>query len=419
MTDHLRIIGVALLFLVGALGVTLLLAATVFGVPVENVPRLASVLSISGVVAGSCGMLLTRPTVLRRFGGVRGQIISISLVCNLLILGMALAGAVAMFISLKDLSILLTTLLFASLLMLGLGLRAATPLALRVERVRQGTARLASGELQAEVPDDGDDEISGLARDFNRMVVRLREGAKRERGLEQARRDLIAAVSHDLRTPLASTLALVEAVADGVASDAKTQARYLSSARRELVNLGRLIDDLFELVQIDAGVLHPNLEPASLHDLISDILASFRPQAEHENVQLIGEVSRDVDPVLMDLPRLGRVLQNLVGNALRYTPAGGTIFLRAEPQGAEPQGEVVRVEVVDTGEGISSEDLPHVFERSFRGEEPQTHQEEEGVPGAGLGLAIAQGLIEAHGGTIEVESSPGEGTRFYFTLRRA
>lgn len=115
----------------------------------------------------------------------------------------------------------------------------------------------------------------------------------------------------------------------------------------------------------------------------------------------------------MDLPRLGRVLQNLVGNALRYTPAGGTIFLRAEPQ-----GEVVRVEVVDTGEGISSEDLPHVFERSFRGEEPQTHSEEEGVPGAGLGLAIAQGLIEAHGGKIEVESSPGRGTRFYFTLRR-
>ncbi len=99
MTDHLRTAGVALLFLVCALGVTLLLAATVFGVPAENVPRLASVLSVSGVVAGSCGMFLTRPTVLRRFGGVRGQIVSISLICSLLILGMALAGAVAMFIS--------------------------------------------------------------------------------------------------------------------------------------------------------------------------------------------------------------------------------------------------------------------------------------------------------------------------------
>ena len=415
MTDHLRTAGVALLFLAGALGVTLFLAVTVFGVPGENVPRLASVLFVSGVVAGSCGMLLTRPNVLRRFGGVRGQIVSISLVCILLLLGIALAGAAMMFISLHDLSVLLTMLLFASLLMLGLSMRAAAPLAQRVERVRQGTARLASGELRTEIPDDGDDEISGLARDFNRMVARLREGAERERGLEQARRDLIAAVSHDLRTPLASTLALVEAVADGVASDTDTQTRYLSSAKRELVNLGRLVDDLFELVQIDAGVLRPNLEPASLHDLISDILASFRPQAEHEGVRLIGEVSRDVDPVLMDLPRLGRVLQNLVGNALRYTTAGGMIFLRAEPQ-----SEVVRVEVVDTGEGILPEDLPHIFERSFRGEGPRTRPEEEGVvPGAGLGLAIAQGLIEAHGGTIEVDSSPGKGTRFYFTLQRA
>ncbi len=414
MTDRLRTAGVALLFLSGALGVTLLLAATVFGVPAENVPRLALVLSVSGVTAGSSGMLLTRPTVLRRFGGMRGQIVSIGLIGNLLLLGMALSGAVAMFISLNDLSVMLATLLFASLLVLGLSLRAAAALALRVERVRQGTARLAEGELETEVPDDGDDEISGLARDFNRMVMRLREVAEHERGLEQARRDLIAAVSHDLRTPLASTFALVEAVADGVASDPETEARYLSSARRELMNLGRLVDDLFELAQIDAGVLSPNLGPASLHDLISDIIASFRPQAEHENVQLVGEVSRDVDPVLMDLPRMGRVLQNLVGNALRYTPAGGMISLRAEPL-----SKVVRVEVVDTGEGILPKYLPHIFERSFRGEEPRTRPEEEGVTGTGLGLAIAQGLIEAHGSTIEVESSPGEGTRFYFTLRRA
>jgi signal transduction histidine kinase len=112
---------------------------------------------------------------------------------------------------------------------------------------------------------------------------------------------------------------------------------------------------------------------------------------------------------------MGRVLQNLVSNALRFTPAGGMIFLRAEPQ-----GEVVRVEVADTGEGISPEDLPRVFERSFRGDEPQIRP--EAVPyasGSGLGLAIAQGFIEAHGGTIEVESPPGDGARFYFTLRRA
>ena len=414
MTDPLRTVGVALLFLAGALGTTLLAAATLFGVPAEDVPRLALVLAVAGAGAGLGGMLLTRPAVLRRFGGVRGQLVGVGLVGNLLLLGIVVAGAVAMFISLHDFSILLTMLLFASLLAVGFGLRGASPLARRVERVRQGTARLAGGELQTEVPDDGHDEISELARDFNHMVAKLREMAERERELERARRDLIAAVSHDLRTPLAATLALVEAVADGVTPDPETQARYLSSARRELSNLSRLVDDLFEFVQIDVGALRPNLEPASLRDLISDTLASFRPQAEQGDVRLIGEVSEDVDPVLMDLPRMGRVLHNLISNALRYTPAGGMIFLRVEPQGA-----VVRVEVLDTGTGISPEDLPHVFERSFRGDEPQAHPKVKGASRAGLGLAIAQGLIEAHGGTIEVESRPGEGACFYFTLHRA
>ena len=416
MTDPLRTIGVALLFLAGALGITLLSAATVLGVPAEDVPSLALVLVGAGSGAGLGGILMTRPAVLRRLGGVRGQLLGIGLVSNLLLLGMVVVGAVAMFISLHDLSILLAMLLFASLMAVGFSLRGAAPFVRRVERVRQGTARLAGGELRTEVPDDGqEDEISGLARDFNHMVARLREMTERERGLERARRELISAVSHDLRTPLAATLALVEAVADGVTPDPETQARYLSSARRELSNLGRLVDDLFELVQIDAGTLRPTLEPASLRDLISDTLASFRPQAERQGVQLVGEASGDVDPVLMDLPRMGRVLQNLVSNALRFTPAGGMIFLRAEPQ-----GEVVRVEVADTGEGISPEDLPRVFERSFRGDEPQIRP--EAVPyasGSGLGLAIAQGFIEAHGGTIEVESPPGDGARFYFTLRRA
>jgi signal transduction histidine kinase len=179
------------------------------------------------------------------------------------------------------------------------------------------------------------------------------------------------------------------------------------------VNLGRLVDDLFEFVQIDAGALRVNMEPASLRDLISDTFASFRPQAERRGVRLVGEVSSEVDPVLMDPPRLQRVLHNLVSNALRHTPAGGIILLWAEPQ-----GEMAQVEVTDTGEGIESADLPHVFERSFRGEGSVARSKAEGVPGAGLGLAIRRGLVEAHGGELGVESEIGEGTRFYFTLRR-
>ena len=132
-------------------------------------------------------------------------------------------------------------------------------------------------------------------------------------------------------------------------------------------------------------------------------------------MRLAGEIPADVDPVLANLPKLQRMLQNLIGNALRHAPAGGTISLRAKPC-----GELVQVEVVDTGHGIPPQELPYVFERFFRGEQARGRPSETKTsPGAGLGLAISRALVEAHGGTIEVESEPGKGTRLRFTLRRA
>jgi signal transduction histidine kinase len=325
-----------------------------------------------------------------------------------------LAGARAMFISGHDLALLLTMLTFAAALSVGFGLLYAMPLSSRIGRVRAGTERIAGGELGSEVKVEGHDEVAGLAADFNRMAHALEVAAEREREVEKSRRDLIAAVSHDLRTPLASTRALIEALADGVAEDPETQRRYLSSASRELEHLSRLVDDLFELARIDAGVLELTLEEASLHDMISDTISSFQPQAEQKGVRLLGEVSGDVDPVLANPPRLQRVLHNLVSNALRHTPQDGTVTLRAAPE-----GDVTRVEVSDTGEGIASEDLPRIFERSFRGEQSRTRPDDDGAPGAGLGLAIARGLVEAHGGRMNVQSEPGQGSHFRFTLRRA
>ena len=406
-----RTLIIALLFFAGALAITLVFARALFGVPQADLPGVALLLLSVGGGVGLAALLLLRPAVLGRLGGVRGHLVGAGLVGSLLLLGMVLAGARAMFISEHDRSTLLTMLLFASLLAVGFSLYGAAPLARRVEQLRRGAARLAGGDLGATVPVEGRDELARLAEDFNRMAQDLEEAAAREREGERARRDLIAAVSHDLRTPLASTRALIEAVADGVVEDPETQARYLASARSELENLGRLVDDLFELSRIDAGALRLNLEEASLRDLISDTLSGFRHQAERKGVRLVGEVSDDVDPVLANPPRLQRVFYNLVSNALRHTPADGTIAVRAQP------GEgVVQVEVSDTGEGIQPEDLPRVFERSFRGERSRTRA--GAGDGAGLGLAIARGLIEAHGGEISVESRPGHGSRFRFTLRR-
>jgi len=411
MKRLLRTASFALLFLAGSLALAVF-AASLFGIPMSDLESVALLLGVAGGGSGLLALLLIRPAVLGRLGGVRAQLVGAGLIGNLLLLGMMLASARAMFISGHDLALLLTMLTFAATLSIGFGLLYAMPLSSRIQRVRAGTERIAGGELGSEVRVEGHDEVAGLAGDFNRMARALEDAAERERGVEGARRDLVAAVSHDLRTPLAATRALIEALADGVAQDPQTEKRYLSSASRELEHLSRLVDDLFELARIDAGVLGLSLEKASLHDLISDTISSFQPQADRRGVRLLGEIAGEVDPVLANPPRLQRVLHNLVSNALRHTPLDGTVALSAAPE-----GRMVRVEVSDTGEGIAAEDLPRVFERSFRGEQSRARPDD--APGAGLGLAIARGLVEAHGGTMDVESEPGHGARFRFTLKRA
>jgi signal transduction histidine kinase len=414
MAKMLRDVALTLLFFAGALAIALACATILFGVPAADLPAVGALLLGVGGAGGLAALALLRPAVLGRLGGVRGQLVGAGLLGSLLLVGMVIGGSGAMFISSHDLSILLTMLLFTTALAVGFSLRAAAPLARRVERLRLGTARLAEGDLGAKVEVEGHDELAALAEDFNRMAVALAQAETREREADEARRDLVAAISHDLRTPLASARALIEAVADGVADDPETRARYLASARGELAKLGRLVDDLFELSRIDAGVLRLELEETSLRDLVSDTLSSFGAEAERRGIRLVGEVSPEVDPVLASPSKLQRVLYNLVSNALRHTPADGTVFLRAEPE-----EDTVRVQVADTGEGIAPEDLPRVFERSFRGERSRSSPEAGDDSGAGLGLAIARGLIEAHGGIIGVESQVGRGTRFVFTLKRA
>ena len=409
-----KTIAVALLVLAGALGLAVAFAYVLPSIPTRDIPVLTLILLVVGGGVGLLAVLLVRAMMLGHAGGVRGQIVGAGLVGSFLLVALVVAGAQVMFLSGHDLALLLTMLVFAGVLVTGISLYGAMLLGRRIERVRAGTARLADRDLETEVPVEGRDEIANLAEDFNHMSRALKEAAAREKEMEDARRDLIAAVSHDLRTPLASTRALIEAVADGVASDPAAEARYLDSAKGEIAHLSQLVEDLFELARIDAGVLQLNLEGASLHDLISDTLASFQPQAERQRVRLVGEISEAVDLVLINPPKLQRVFHNLISNALHHTPADGTIALRVEPS-----GELVRVEVVDTGGGILPADLPHVFERSFRGEESRTRPQHNDASGAGLGLAIARGLIEAHGGEIDVESRHGHGSCFRFTLRRA
>jgi signal transduction histidine kinase len=313
----------------------------------------------------------------------------------------------AMFLNEHDLTLAGVLLLFGAGIAISFGVFVSASLTRGVRQVERAAERLAEGDLAARVEVDGRDEIARLAATFNRMADQLEAAARKQRELDTLRRDLIAWTSHDLRTPLTSIRVVVEALADSVIDDPETVQRYLHAIRSDVHSLNGLIDDLFELAQLDAGGMVFDKVPVALSDLISDVLERMRTLAEQRRVQLDGQVSAQVDPVTIDPPKIERVLTNLIGNAIRYTPEGGRVTIDAQRRDGQ-----VRVSVRDTGEGIADDDLPRVFERFYRGERSRSRSS----GGAGLGLAIAKGIVEAHGGSIEVTSRPGEGSIFTFTL---
>jgi signal transduction histidine kinase len=284
----------------------------------------------------------------------------------------------------------------------------AAAMAESISELSSAAKRLAAGDLDVRVHLMGGDELAALGGEFNRMAEQLAVAARERERDAHGRRELLAAISHDLRTPLASLGAMTEALADGLVDDPVTQRRYFATMRGQIGHLSRLIDDLFELAQIEAGALTLQLEPASLQDLVSDVLQSMQPQADQQGVTLHANVDPVVDTALIAPQKIERVLYNLLTNAIRHTATGGVVALTV--MGDAHGGVVVRV--TDTGEGIEGDDLPHVFERFYRGEKSRSRA----GGGAGLGLAIARGIVEAHGGNIWVESERGQGARFSFTL---
>jgi signal transduction histidine kinase len=316
--------------------------------------------------------------------------------------------AYLMFISTHDLKVLLLLLLF-SLSMSGfLAVAISRSFQSGLEGLVKSVRLMGAGNLTARASVSSGDELDELAGAFNALADRLETAFARQRSLEQARRQLVAAVSHDLRTPLATMLAMVASMNDGVVSDRETVRRYLNVMQSEIEYLSRLIDDLFELSQIDAGLLQLHPEQASLRDLISDTLGALSAQAQQRRLVLQGDVDERLPLVTMDTRRVQRVLLNLVQNAVRHTPVDGKIVIRALDVGSE-----VQVSVTDTGEGIAAEDLPAIFEtfpRGGNGPRPRSNG------GSGLGLKIARGIVELHGGRIWAESVKGRGATFTFAL---
>ncbi|MBZ0293614.1 MAG: HAMP domain-containing protein [Anaerolineae bacterium] len=380
--------------------------------PQKDISELTLLMGVSGSVSTLVAYLIYRSGLVNRLFSLRNALMLVTLFTIVLMLVNIWILTKEMFIEYHDLNLNAVLLLFAGWTSIGCAYFIACALNERITRLADGAERLASGDLSTRVEVTGNDEITGLAVAFNTMSSNLQEAARQKETLEQGRRDLIAWASHDLRTPLASLRLVVDAMADGVVDDEATRQRYLSTAQMEIANLDELISDLFELSQLDSGHLDLRRERTSLSDLLSDTLSAMRALAERRGVKLMGEVDDTIDPVEIDAEKIQRVLYNLLVNAIRHTSEGGEVHLCAKAL-----GDRVQVTVTDSGEGIQQADLPYVFDRFYRGERART-RDHDGQRGAGLGLAIARGLIEAHNGTIEVQSAPGQGATFRFTLPR-
>ena len=393
-----------------ALVAALVYAELVMGAPRRDVEQIALILLGSGA-----GSLLVSTAVIRwgsgRLGSLRLRFALAYGLGLLVALVNVLVASALMFLSSHDLAFLLLLLGFAAVVSLAFGFSVGTDLVGQLGVLARSAGRLAGGDLSARVGVRGSDEVARLAVTFDHMATQLEASFERERELEASRLALIAAVSHDLRTPLATTRAMVESMTDGVVSDPAEVQRYLHLILEEVHHLSRLIDDLFELSQIESGSLELRRAPTQFPDLVAQTLAAYQARARDSGVVLEHSAAPGFPLVNADADRLQRVLRNLIDNALRHTPSGGSVRVEAHTE-----GNLAHVLVSDTGPGIEPEDLERVFERFYRAERARSRGSATGRPvGAGLGLAIARGLVQAHGGRIWTERSPA-GAVFHFTV---
>ena len=302
------------------------------------------------------------------------------------------------------------------LLVLALSLAAGLVVAVMLGRSLTAGSRVLAGALReigdesystSSPPMPATAELTGLSDELVAMQQRLAESRTRERALEQSRRDLVAWVSHDLRTPLAGLRAMAEALEDGVVDDPSGVARYHRQIRIETDRLAAMVDDLFELSRIHVGQLALTMTPVMLRDLVSDVVAGADPIARARGVRLSG-VAGDDALVAVDVGQMGRALRNLVTNAIRHTPHDGTVEVA---YGVRPDGEPY-LQVRDACGGIPAEDLPRLFEVGYRGESARTPGADSG---AGLGLAIVAGIVDAHHGKVDVVNEH-PGCRFELRL---
>jgi signal transduction histidine kinase len=384
---------------VGALGT--LAVGAIMGMDGHELSRLALALIPAAIVTIVAGLLASR--LLAR-ASLRQRFVAVAVIAAAVAMANVAVLSMQMFVSDHDATLVTVLLLYA----VGTGLAAALAVARVSSRalagLRETADRLADGDLDARAGTlDAGPEIDALGRALDQMAARVQLALANERAAERTRRDLITTVSHDLRTPLASLRAMVEALDEGMVTDPAEVRRYASEMRRSTAQLVTMVDDLFELAQLDAGAIAAETRRARLVDVVASAIDAVGHEATRKHLMVATDLGGAGDTPCS--PRLTRVLQNLLSNAVRHTPADGSVRVTA----ARANGRLA-LAVEDTGEGIRPEDLPRVFEPFFRADPARSG------PGAGLGLALAKRIVDALGGDIRAESRPEAGSRFAVEL---
>ena len=393
----------ALMTIAVGLALTIAVAAGA-AMPARDAGELIAIAVGTAAVAVLLGLPLL--ALLRR----RPLVVQVSVLALVIVAAIGLGvfvAAEAMFIAPHDLVVIEVVLVAVATV----GVTASVVLAGRVVATStsliEATRRVGVSDPSTTTPVSGPPELARLSEEIIQMEARLDDARRRERAVEKSRRELVAWVSHDLRTPLAAIRAMVEALEDRVVEDPETVDRYHAMLRTETDRLAALVDDLFELSRTQAGALRLQVERVSLGDLVSDAIAGVAPVAEAKGVRLEGRIEGPAPDVKVSTPEVLRALRNVLENAIRHTPPDGSVMVEA---GADDLQHVY-VSVLDTGGGVPEADLERIFDVAYQSDPART------AGGAGLGLAIARGFVEAHHGRITVQNEQG-GARFTVRIPR-
>ncbi|UCD98439.1 MAG: HAMP domain-containing protein [Chloroflexota bacterium] len=406
LTDRLSATARFIIALLAILTLSVVGFYLLFRPPINEVWLITGFLLITTIISAIAGYAAYRLGWMNRAPNIRSALLgSYALACLLTFINVWLTARL-MFTDQHDLLLGTVLLIFAGAIAMALGYLLTSSFLDRIKTLDQAAKRIADGNLSIRIPVEGRDELAGLAHTFNNMTSQLEEAQEKRKQLESLRKELLTWIGHDLQTPLTSISAIIEALSDGMVQDKETEQRYYDTAKKNISALSHLIDDMFQMAQIDAGGLELNIDSVSISDLISDTLENFTELSNQKNILIQGKVGPDLDEIQVDAQRINRVLNNLIENAIRHTPQNGTIRVTADRS-----NKGVIVEVSDNGEGIDPGDLPYLFDKFYRGEKTRR----TAMKGTGLGLAISKGIIDAHGGEIWASSILGR-TTFTFVI---